>query len=976
MTNSLAELSMVKPLPNLELLPKDRTILERETMEFRPFGLDEQGHTIRDLSGVSIRAVVVYLEKSIAHERGAAAGSQAVEDLCLMLNGRIRDPVYHVTPEFLRNPWNSYSYEFTVYLYEFCERISGDPCFAFRGGAEKVSPIMQALARPFSLSQIYGMFPYFGNKFTSGSIECRVVEVTNHSATVAMRFTDRTLRQFGAYRRRCARFACQAAQGIMVAMPMKVHGVQPATSTEISCIADDDDWCQWTIRWQEEGSRRLGRRLWNMVSRSHEDSTVVHPPLLALTGEPEHLQTEHEEGRSRAGTPHIVTSPDRGQRKNWLVWGGLLAVVFAIGARLFMSDVGISSIVLAGLFPLLLASMTVNRELHRKSRQREGLIQEQITWVELRHEELRGAYLEQEQMRVELRRKVAQLTALHRAGLLFSSTLDRDRLLQQVLETLTHDLRYDRAMVSSFDPRQGVIEHVRIIGVSPEVQAFARSCQIPVTDPESPEGLVVLQGRSILIEDVQSVQQRFHHLNQQLAAMCGTKALIVVPIKTKDRLWGTLTVDRTREQSLTEDDKDLMTTVANQVAIALDNASAYRQIEEWSRGLEIKVRERTEALEQADRLRAQFLSHVSHELRTPLTSIKGFIQNLLDGLTGPLNEKQQRYLSRMLDNSDRLVRMIEDLLDRTRIETGQLEVHPADMDLEPCLADAVEQLRPLAQAKQQKLELEYPDTRVVVWADHDRLIQAVVNLAQNAIKFTPVEGAITIAVELPSQRMARVLVRDTGPGIPPEYLEKIFDPFFRIQYGQRGAPKGLGLGLSIVKTLVELQGGTVTAGNRPEGGAEVAFTLPIRLAEPSIESEAHERGLNILVVDDDADIRQLLIDRVKAQGNQPYQAVDGYQVLEMIHSKNFDGVILDIGIGQPDGLEVLRQIRARDLSMPVIMITASGSQELAIQAIGMGAQAYLLKPFEGGELQQIMERWFQSGSSVDHSRARKAAEIA
>ena len=219
----------LKTQSRLKLLPKDRTILERELMEFRPFGLDEQGQTIRDLSGMSIRAVVVYLEKSLSRERGGIAGNQAVQELCRLLNQRIKDPVYHVTPEFLKNAWNSYSYEFTAYLYEFCERISGDSRFVFRGGMEKASPIMQVLARPFSLSQIYGMFPYFSNKFASGSIECRVVEVTRNTATLAMKFSDRTMRQFGPHRRRCAQLMCQAAQGIMAAVPVRVHGLPPAT---------------------------------------------------------------------------------------------------------------------------------------------------------------------------------------------------------------------------------------------------------------------------------------------------------------------------------------------------------------------------------------------------------------------------------------------------------------------------------------------------------------------------------------------------------------------------------------------------------------------------------------------------------------------------------------------------------------------------------------------------------------------------
>jgi len=399
---------------------------------------------------------------------------------------------------------------------------------------------------------------------------------------------------------------------------------------------------------------------------------------------------------------------------------------------------------------------------------------------------------------------VTQLTVLHRAGLLFSSTLDRETLLQQVLETLTRDLHYDRAMISFFDPGRGVVGQARVIGVSPEVREFAQSREVPVTNCNSPEGIVVLHSRPLLIRDIRTIWDQLNPLNRKLAEMTGTKALIAVPLKTKDRILGTLTVDRTQEHSLTPDDLELMTTVANQAAIALDNASAYQQIEEWNMGLELNVRERTAALEHADHLRSQFLSHVSHELRTPLTSIKGFIQNLVDGLTGSLNEKQYRYLARFLDNSERLIRMIEDLLDRTRIEAGRLELLPAEIDLEPCLTDAVEQLRPLAQAKRQKLELRYPAASLIAWADRDRLIQIVVNLVQNAIMFTPEDGMITVTVELLSVRLAGILVRDTGPGIPSEFLDQIFEPFFRVKQGHRSGHKGLGLGLSIVKTLVEL----------------------------------------------------------------------------------------------------------------------------------------------------------------------------
>lgn len=950
MISSTLDAVEAKPLQNFELLPKDRTILEQGALVFRPFGLDEQGQTIRDLSGVSIRAVTVFLEKLITAERGPAAGKAAVEELCRLLNDRMKDAVYHVTPEFLKNPWNSYSYEFSCYLYEFCMLISGDSRFTFRAGAEKVSPIMLALTRPFSLSQIYTMFPYFGNKFTSGSVEFRVLEVTKETAAVAMRFTDRTLRQFGPYRRRCACLVCQSAQGIMVAMADRIHGLTRAEAIETSCIGNDDEWCQWTIRWQEDGGYR--RRFWRPAP-SIERVRPILPQSDVL------IDTDSEQAIPKA-TPTHVGSPASSQRHfAWFLWGGGAGLTLMAGVGILNPTVSLGEVALVGLCPLLAVGVMVYRRLLRESERREALIQEQITFVESRHEELREAYLEQEQMRVELRRKVAQLTALHRAGLSFSSTFEQDALLHQVLEALTHELNYNSAMVSVFDPFEHTIQHMRLIGAPPEVEAYAQSCRIPITDRESPEGMVVLQGSPLLIKNIDTIRQQLHPLNQRLAELSQTRGLVVVPIKTKGRVWGMLTVDRSHNESVTDDDLDLMKTVASQVSIALDNASAYQQIEEWNEGLELKVKERTEALERADRLRAQFLSHVSHELRTPLTSIKGFIQNLLDGLTGPLNEKQQRYLVRMSDNSDRLVRMIEELLDRTRIETGRLEVHPTDVQLEQCLTDVIEQLKPLAQAKQQTLEFCPPHSSVVVWADPDRLIQTVVNLVQNAIKFTPPGGRVTVTCELPSERSATVFVRDTGPGIPSEHLDKIFDAFFRITQDQRTAPKGLGLGLSIVKTLVELQGGQVAARNLPAGGAELSFTIPIHSVEIMHGQDLGLADQPILVVDDDLDIQQLLQDRLRSQGYQTCSAVDGQQALNLLRSQEFHGMILDIGIGQIDGLEVLRRIRQTNHHLPIIMVTASGSQELAIKAIEMGAQAYLLKPFDSGALQQALDRWFQ-----------------
>ena len=755
---------------------------------------------------------------------------------------------------------------------------------------------------------------------------------------------------------------CQAAQGIMAAVPVRVHGLPPATLTELSCIANDDEWCQWAIRWQAEGQDTWRHRVWQMVAGSGENRSPQVRPHVSHSHELDEdtLSKESVGDRGAEVAPiHAVAGPRPSKRHvMWPFSGALAGLTLAVGFRVMNPSASLGEVILLGLTPMLVAGMLINRNLRLESQQREALIQEQITFVESRHEELRESYLAQEQTRVELRRKVVQLTALQRAGLLFSSTLDREALMQKVLEALTSDLQYDRAMISLFDPVRQVVMDTRVLGVSPEIQAFVRAREISVTDPMSPEGIVLLQGQPLLVGDVQAVWDRLHPLNQRFALLTQTKAWIAVPLKVKDRVLGSLMVDRIQAHSLTQDDLELMMTVAHQVAIALDNAAAYEQIEDLNVGLEVKVRERTAELEQADRLRSQFLSHVSHELKTPLTSIKGFLQNLLDGLTGPLNEKQQRYLSRMLDNSDRLIRMIEALLDRTRIQSGRLDLVPVEIDLGHCVADAVEQLRLLAQAKQQSLETIVPSVPLVVWADRDRLIQIVTNLVQNAVKFTPEGGSIMVTVRQESQTLAGVSVRDTGQGIPPEFLDQIFDPFFRVKQVRSGT-KGLGLGLSIMRTLVEVQGGTIAARSELGQGAELSFTIPLLPTIAMPRGGASAEAPRILVVEDDQDIRQLLQDRLRAMGYRIQLAVDGVQAVEVMRGERFEGMILDIGIPSIDGMDVLRHIRRWDQQIPIVMVTASGSKESAVRAIGMGAQAYMLKPFDVNELQRVADYWFR-----------------
>ena len=246
-------------------------------------------------------------------------------------------------------------------------------------------------------------------------------------------------------------------------------------------------------------------------------------------------------------------------------------------------------------------------------------------------------------------------------------------------------------------------------------------------------------------------------------------------------------------------------------------------------------------LKELDRMKSDFVSNVSHELRTPLTSIKGSVDNMLDGLTGPVNEKQVRYLARIKSNADRLSRLINDLLDLSRIEAGRIDLQPTNLPLTALAREVAEHLRPLAAEKLIQIEVAAHDPGVTAWADRDKVTQVLINLLSNAIKFTPSHGKVTVALEKNGDGWAEVSVRDTGPGIRPDEAGKIFDKFYQVAQAANQKTRGTGLGLAISKSLVEMHGGTIRVESEPERGSTFSFTLPA--ARPfALEVAAEEKG--------------------------------------------------------------------------------------------------------------------------------------
>jgi len=231
------------------------------------------------------------------------------------------------------------------------------------------------------------------------------------------------------------------------------------------------------------------------------------------------------------------------------------------------------------------------------------------------------------------------------------------------------------------------------------------------------------------------------------------------------------------------------------------------------------------SFKEVDRLKSEFISQVSHELRTPLTSIKGYIDNLRDGIAGALEEKQQNYLDRMSKNADHLACLINDLLDVSRIESGKMALNLTTLSLRDLVAEVINNLRPIAAEKQLEIIVKEFVVESRIRGDYAKLEQVITNLLDNAMKFTPPGGRITITLEHDGQFL-KTSIQDTGVGIPPEKRSKIFERFYRIERESPSKVNGTGLGLHIAKNLIEMHGGQISVTSDVGKGSEFSFTLP------------------------------------------------------------------------------------------------------------------------------------------------------
>lgn len=431
-----------------------------------------------------------------------------------------------------------------------------------------------------------------------------------------------------------------------------------------------------------------------------------------------------------------------------------------------------------------------------------------------------------------IRRHVAQLTTLNQSSAAITSTLDLNRLLSTVLQLLSENLGFARMILFLWDSERGIATVGQVLGIPPDIEEITRRLAIPVHDDDKFVAELLIRGKPVLVSNVEAVADRISPAILPLLRQSGIFSFVGVPLRSQQRILGFLGADR-GAQSCSQEDLDLMMTIASHVAVAVDNARAYTELATLTDHLERRVQERThelqtvnERLQEHDQRRSKFVSVASHELRTPMTSIKGFVENMLDGLTGQLSERQEHYLQRVKHNVDRLTRIINQLLDWSRLDVGRIEIKPESLHIDEFVRDVVESFQTLAAEKSIVLEVLSCEQPITVRADRDKLEQILWNLVGNAIKFTPPSGHVSVSCSICDARYAQITVADTGCGIAPDELPHVFNEFSKVESAMPSS-QGAQLGLFITKSLVALHGGQMCVESRLGVGTQFYFTLPL-----------------------------------------------------------------------------------------------------------------------------------------------------
>jgi PAS domain S-box-containing protein len=558
---------------------------------------------------------------------------------------------------------------------------------------------------------------------------------------------------------------------------------------------------------------------------------------------------------------------------------------------------------------------------------------------------------EQVQLRADAVEHVANTEKLGEVGALVASTLDRDVIVQKVTDTATelthaefgaffHDVR---------DAGSGVAHVLRALSgtVKEAIEKVPRTPSTAVFAPTS-------RGDGVVRSDDVTQDPRFGQTPPFSGMPSGhppVRSYLAVPVKGwSGEVTGGLFFGHSQAGVFTDQHERLARGVATWAAVALENSRLYAEAQE------------------ASRMKDEFLAVLSHELRTPLNAIVGYSRLLRGGILS--GEKAVRGLETLDRNATWLTQIVEDVLDVSRIAAGKIRLDVQPVELSLIVDNAVATVQPAADAKGVRVQT-IVDPRVgPVAGDPDRLQQVVWNLLSNAVKFTPRNGRVQVRLERVNSQV-EIVVSDTGVGIRPDFLPFVFERFRQAEVGTTRKTGGLGLGLAIVRHLVEMHGGTVHAASGGEGaGATFRVNLPLMIVHPErldlhrehprtdrrepLSDLADLSGIRVLAIDDEEDALTLLRVVLESAGADVTVVSSPIMALERVAAIRPHVMVVDLGMPEMDGFEFIARVRASSTpevrNVPAAALTAFARSDDRTKALRSGFEMHLAKPVDPGEL--------------------------